>query len=57
MQNISYGDGLRTTAATTTAAFGPMDAGLITEVEKSLVHVVDHKKVKWVQDYLNKGRR
>jgi len=42
-------------AATTTAAFRPMDAGFITEVDKS--HVVDHKKVKWVQDYLNKGRR
>jgi len=49
MQNISYGGGLRAIAATTTAAFRPMDAGLDTEVDKSLV--VDHNKVKRVQDY------
>src|SRR6218665_1732188 len=40
MQSIRYGVGLRATAAITTAAF--MDAGLITEVDKSLV--VDHKR-------------
>jgi len=47
MQSISYGWGLRAIAATTTAAF--TDAGLITEVDKSLA--VDHNKVKMVQDY------
>jgi len=55
MQNISYGGGLRAIAATTTAAFRPIDDGLITEVDKSLV--VDHNKVERVQDYWNMGRR
>src|SRR6218665_120153 len=47
MQSIRYGDGLRATAA----AF--MDAGLITEVDKSLV--VDHNKVKRAQEKLMKS--
>ena len=46
MHNISYGGGLRATAATTTADFRPLDAGLINEVDKSLV--ADHNKVERV---------
>ena len=51
LQSIRYGVGLRPAAAIATAAL--MDAGLITDVDKS--QIVDHSKVKRAQEKIMKN--